>query len=105
MCIRDSPYSVKEVETGILYVLNETPQTIELEEDQIKDLTFENERKKGQLQVTKVDLDNPDTKLEGVTFEIYKEDGTKIDTMTTGENGIATSHRLPAYDRYILKDV
>ena len=100
-----NPYSVKEIETGILYELNETPKTIELEEDQIKDLTFENERKKGQLQVTKVDLDNPDTKLEGVTFEIYKEDGTKIDTMTTDENGIAISHRLPAYDRYILKEV
>ena len=100
-----NPYSVKEVETNMLYELKETPQTIELEEDQIKNLTFENERKKGQLQVTKVDLDNPDTKFEGVTFEIYKEDGTKIDTMTTGENGIATSHRLPAYDRYILKEV
>ena len=100
-----NPYTVKEVETGMLYELNETPQTIELEEDQIKDLTFENERKKGQLQVTKVDLDNPDTKLEGVTFEIYKEDGTKIDTMTTDENGIATSHKLPAYDRYFLKEV
>ena len=100
-----NPYTVKEVETGMLYELNETPQTIELEEDQIKDLTFENERKKGQLQVTKVDLDNTDTKLEGVTFEIYKEDGTKIDTMTTDENGIATSHKLPAYDRYFLKEV
>ena len=100
-----NPYTIKEVETGMLYELNETPQTIELEEDQIKDLTFENERKKGQLQVTKVDLDKPDTKLEGVTFEIYKEDGTKIDTMTTDENGIATSHKLPAYDRYILKEV
>ena len=39
-------------------------------EDEIKDITFQNEKRKGQLKIIKVDLDDNEVLLEGVTFDI-----------------------------------
>ena len=44
----DQEYTVQETKTLENYVLTEEPQTVILEEDQITDLTFTNEKKKGQ---------------------------------------------------------
>src|SRR5699024_6740560 len=53
--IRDfSELKIQEVETLDNYVLDDEIHTIKLEENQIKDVTFENEKIKGQIEVTKV---------------------------------------------------
>ena len=75
--------------------MNEEPQTAILEQDQITELTFENEKKKGQVRVIKVDLDDNEVLLEGVTFEILDEDENVVDTVVTDKNGEATTKRLP----------
>ncbi len=61
------------------------------------------EKIKGQVEITKVDANDKDKKLAGAVFEILK-DGTKIDTLTSDENGKATSKELEPGD-YILKEV
>ncbi|PEO96320.1 hypothetical protein CN554_16300 [Bacillus wiedmannii] len=61
------------------------------------------EKIKGQVEITKVDATDTNKKLAGAVFEILK-DGTKIDTLTTDENGKATSKELEPGD-YILKEV
>ena len=47
----DKKYTVQESKTLENYVLNETPQTVTLAQDQITDITFTNELKKGQVKV------------------------------------------------------
>ena len=101
--IRDfSKLTIVEKETLSNYVLNETPQTVTLTEDQIKDVTFENELKKGQIKVIKVDKDNNEVKLEGVEFKVYDEDNNLVDTLITDENGEATSKRLRIDKKYTI---
>ena len=90
----DKEYKVVESKTLDNYVLNETPQTVTLKQDQITDMTFTNELKKGQVRVIKVDKDNNEVKLQGVEFKVYDEDGNLVDTLVTDENGEATSKRL-----------
>ena len=93
--IRDfSKLTLRETETLENYVLNKTPQTITLEANQIKTIKFENELKKGQVKVKKVDLDDNEIKLQGVEFKVYDEDKKLVDTLITDENGEAVSKRL-----------
>ena len=97
-------YKVLEKETLENYVLTEEPQTITVEPNEIKDITFQNEKKKGQIRVIKVDADNNEILLEGVTFEILDSYGNIVDTITTNENGEAISKRLPITDTYTLRE-
>ena len=100
----DKQYVVQETKTLSNYVLNETPQTVTLTQDQITDITFENELKKGQIKVIKVDQDNNEVKLEGVEFNVYDEDNNLVDTLITDENGEATSKRLRIDKQYVVQE-
>ena len=68
------------------YVLTEEVKTITLKENQIENITFQNEKKKGQIKVIKVDLDNNEVKLEGVKFDIVNDSGKVVDTIITDKN-------------------
>ena len=57
---------------------------------------------KGQLQITKYDSKNKT--LAGVKFEIYNAEGKVVDTLTTDENGKATSQKL-MLGTYTYKEV
>lgn len=103
--IRDyEKLTLREHETLNNYVLNDIPQTIKLEENQIKSIKFENELKKGQVKVIKVDMDNNEVKLKGVEFNVYDEDNNLVDTLITDENGEATTKEL-LKGKYTLKEV
>lgn len=83
-------YKLKEVSLGTNkeYVLNENVQTIKVEEDKIKSVKFENEHKKGNLKIYKVDLDNNKLPIQDVEFEVTDQDGYKYYTKSN-EEGIA----------------
>ena len=100
----DQTYTVQETKTLENYVLTEEPQTVILEEDQITDLTFTNEKKKGQVKVIKIDDDNNEIKLEGVEFNVLDESGNIVDTLTTDKNGEAVSERLPIDQTYTVQE-
>ena len=103
--IRDySKLTIREKETLENYVLNDTPQTVVLEAEQIKTVTFTNELKKGQIKVIKVDQDNNEVKLKGIEFKVYDEDKNLVDTLITDENGEATSKRLRIDKKYIVQE-
>jgi uncharacterized surface anchored protein len=95
----DSAYTVVEKETRKEYKLTEETQTVTLKQDEIKNIVFKNELKKGQLKVIKVDLDDNEVLLEGVTFDIVDEKGNIVDTITTDSQGEATTKRLPSVDK------
>lgn len=100
----DQEYTVKETRTGETYVLSEEPQKVILEQDPITTLTFENEKKKGQIEIIKVDAENQEVKLEGVTFEILDKDGNIVDTVITDEEGKAVTKELPIDSEYIVRE-
>lgn len=100
----DKEYIIKEIETNENYVLNEECITVTLKEDEIKKLTFENELKKGQIQVIKVDSENNEIYIPDTTFEIYNSKGELVDTITTDESGKAISKRLPINNEYTMRE-
>lgn len=83
-----------ELETKDEYVLNTEEKTIKLEENQITNVTFENQRIKGKLEITKVDEKDSNKKLEGVKFGIYDMNDNLLQEVTTDKNGIATTDYL-----------
>ena len=100
----DQEYKVQETKTGKWYVLNETPQKVTLKEDEITNMTFTNEKKKGQIRVIKVDMDNKEVKIPDVEFKVYDEKGNVVDTLKTDKNGEATTKRLPIDQKYTLQE-
>lgn len=101
--IRDyEELKIHEIETDEYYVLNDEIKTVKLEANQIKDITFTNEKKKGQICVIKVDMDNNEVLLEGVTFDVLDEKGQVVDTIKTDSKGEATTKRLPIDQKYTV---
>lgn len=95
---------LREVETDERYVLNDKPQTVELEANQIKTITFENEKIKGKVEITKVDKNDSSKKIEGTKFGLYNDEDELIDTLITNKEGIATSKDLYK-GNYYLKEL
>ena len=83
-------YKIKEASLGTNeeYILNDEVKSIVVEEDKIKTIQFENEHKKGNLKIYKVDLDDNTLPVPDVEFEITDQDGYKY-TAISDENGIA----------------
>ncbi|MEG2235715.1 MAG: SpaA isopeptide-forming pilin-related protein [Clostridia bacterium] len=100
----DEQYTIKETITGDSYVLNDEIRTITLERNQIKELTFKNEKKKGQIRVIKVDVDNNEIKLKDVEFKVFDEKGKLVDTIRTDENGEAVTKRLAIDQKYKVQE-
>mgnify|MGYP005182756891 CR=1 FL=1 len=68
------------------YVLNTEKITVTLKQDEITDVVFENEKKKGQVKVIKVDEDYNEIKLQNVEFNILNSKGEIVDKLITDEN-------------------
>ena len=100
--LRIGEYSLIEKNTGNWY---------ELAEDSIINITWndttealvENELKKGQVKVIKLDEENKAIKLEGVEFEILNENDEVLEKIVTNENGEAISKKYPIRDFSKLK--
>lgn len=90
--VKDFPYGkyyfveTKGVEG---YLLNQTKYPFEIKE-QGKTLTFtvENKEVKGNVQLLKVDGENPDKKLEGAVFVLQDSKGKKISEHKSDKNGL-----------------
>ena len=96
-------YSIKETKTNEKYILNEKIIEVEIKENQISKLQIENEKKKGQIEVHKVDADNNEYVIEGVEFVIMNEKGEIVENVKTDENGYAITSRLPI-GKYSIKE-
>ena len=65
----------------------------------------------GKVTINKVDKDTKlatpqgDATLKGATYGVFKEDGTKVTSITTDENGVVTSGMLPSQGRYWLQEI
>ena len=95
---------LQEIETLKEYKLNTQKESIELKANEIVDVIFENEIKKGKIKIIKVDKDNNEIKLEGVTFEVLDEDGKVVQTLITDENGECETDWLPINKKYTVRE-
>lgn len=95
---------LREIENNKYYILNTESRTITLEANQIKTIKFENEKKKGQIKVIKVDLDNNEVKIPNVEFEVLNQEGKVVDKLITDANGEAVSKRLPIDEQYTIRE-
>ncbi|MDE7243319.1 MAG: hypothetical protein K2O18_04980, partial [Oscillospiraceae bacterium] len=93
--------TAKETKTVDGYVLDGTPQSIEIKKGEAQTLTFYN-APAGGLELIKVDEADKSKRISGVTFEIRKMDGGLVDTVTTGDNG-RVFKTLDAGDYYLVE--
>lgn len=100
-------YTIHEISTNKKYNLNLDDITgISIKANDTTSITIENEKKKGQIKIIKVDKDNNDIKLEGIKFEILDSNMNVIENLTTDKNGEAISSNLPCIDEtYFIREV
>ena len=98
-------YTLKEISTLDNYVINTQDFKVDVKFGEISTVNVTNEKKKGQIKVVKIDKDNNEVKIEGVTFKIYDELGREVDTLITDTNGEAISKLLPVGQTYTLKEI
>ncbi|WP_042141906.1 SpaA isopeptide-forming pilin-related protein [Paucisalibacillus sp. EB02] len=89
-------YYVQETKAAEYYQLNaeKIPARVGEKEQVPVNITVENQLIPGKGTLKKVDADNPDSVLEGAIFEVFGEEGTIVDTITTDINGVATTKEL-----------
>ena len=86
-------YYYQEVEAPDNVIIDTNKYEFSLSQDnQVVQKTIVNKIKEGKLKIIKVDENNEP--LEGVTFNIYNEDKTLVDTIVTNKDGIAQSKEL-----------
>ncbi len=97
--VKDLPYAkyyfveTKGVEG---YLLNKTKYPFEIKEHgKTLIFTVENKEVKGNVQLLKVDQENPDKKLEGATFILQDSKGKKISEHKSDKNGLIQVNNLP----------
>ena len=97
-------YSIKETKTNEKYILSEEIIEVEVNEDQTSKLQIENEKKKGQIEIHKVDADNNEYGIKDVEFVILDEKGKIVEKLITNEKGYAVSSKLPI-GKYSIKEI
>lgn len=95
--LRTGDYSLIETKTNKWYNLAENTD-IKVEWNLTKEIQVENELKKGQIKVIKVDKDNNEVKLKGVKFDVLDKDGKVLETIVTNSNGEATTSKYAIRD-------
>lgn len=104
---------VKNINTGN-YTLRETltkkeynlavDQDIVVNWNETMKIKVENEKKKGQIEVYKVDSEDKEIKLEGVEFQVINSNNEVVETIVTDSNGYAITSRIPIGE-YRLKEI
>ena len=96
-------YTLKETKTKKEYNLC-VDKDIVVKWNETTEVTIENEKKKGQIKVIKVDKDNNEIKLKGVEFEVLDSKNKVIEKLITNEKGEAVTSRLPIGE-YKIKEI
>ena len=99
--IKPAEYTIHEVEAPQGYLVT-NPVNVTVKPNKVSIAEMTDTQIKGKIQVLKVD-EETNTPLQGAEFEIT-QDGKQIETITTGENGIATSSLLP-FGNYLVKEI
>jgi len=105
-------YVIRETRSAQGYLIDTTPRTIELRAGMVTELTWENTREAGQIQITKLSIaDNQvnglpaGTRLAGAVFEVRDwRTGNLVDQFATDARGVGVSRPLPL-GRYLITEI
>ncbi len=97
-------YYLKEIRTKHSYFLKQQLIQVEIKREEISTLQVENEKKKGRIEVYKVDKEKHEIKLENVEFQVLDNNNNIVDTLVTNQNGYAITKELPIGE-YFVKEV
>lgn len=100
--LRTGDYKLIETTTNQWYDLTDDTN-VKVEWNIDNPVTVENELKKGQVRIIKVDMDDNEEKLKGVEFEVLDENDKVLETLVTDENGEALTNKYPIRDFEKLK--
>ena len=99
--IRSGNIIIKEIKTNNEYVLSKEKYNLVIEHNNTLQIIIENEKKKGEIELFKVDEDNNEIKLSGVEFELIDSKGNVLDKIKTNENGYARTKKIPIGEYYL----
>lgn len=104
--LRTGNYRLKEISTNEWYNLADETN-LEIKWNETTEKTIENELKKGQIRIIKVDKDNNEVKLKNVVFEVLDAKDNVLEKITTNEDGEALTkeYSLRDYGKLRLKEV
>ena len=95
---------IKEIKVDDRYILNGKVEQVLLQWGKISKIEIENNRKKGNLKIVKIDSENKEIKLKGIEFELYNEKKELINKLITDENGEAVLENLNI-GTYTIKEI
>ena len=101
--INTGNYTLRETLTKKEYNLA-VDQDVTVNWNETMEFKIENEKKKGQIKIIKVDADYNETKLEGVEFQIIDKNNHVIETIITNSEGEAVTSRIPI-GNYKIKEI
>ena len=97
-------YTLKETKTKEEYKVSLEDKTVTIKWNEESVVTMSNEKKKGQIEVIKVDKEDNTIKLKGVEFEVLDKNDNVVDKIITDENGTAKTKLLPI-GTYYLREI
>ncbi len=104
--LRIGKYKIKEISTNKWYNLAED-NNIEIKWNENTNAIIENELKKGQVKIIKVDSENKDIRLENVKFEVLDENKNVLEKIKTDSNGeaLTSKYAIRDYNTIYLKEI
>lgn len=95
--LRIGNYKLKEISTNEWYNLAEN-QNLQIKWNETTKTQVEDELKKGQIKVIKVDKENNEIKIPNVVFEVQDSYGNLLEKIKTNQNGEAITSKYPLRD-------
>ena len=104
--LKTGNYRMKEISTNEWYNLAEDTD-LQIKWNETTETTIEDELKKGQIRIIKVDKDNHEIKLKNVVFEVLDSNNNVLEKIVTNEEGEALTkeYTLRDYGKIRLKEV
>jgi hypothetical protein len=105
-------YTIRETREASGYLRDTMPRTVEFRAGMVTEITWENTREAGQIQITKLSsADNQinglpaGSRLEGAVFEVRDwRTGNVIDQFVTDARGVGVSRPIPL-GRYLIEEI
>ena len=100
--MRIGEYRLIEKNTGKWYKLAENTK-VNIAWNETTETLVENELKKGQVKVIKVDEENNEIRIPGAKFEVLDDNNNLLETIVTDSNGEALTSKYSIRDYEVIK--
>lgn len=101
--IKIGKYILKETKTKDEYCLCEDKE-VKINWNETSNILIENEKKKGQVEIYKIDQEDKNVKISGAIFDLIDLNGKVVERLITNSAGCAISKRIPIGE-YYLKEI